>query len=147
MLKNKLLFFAIFFPKHLIEQWKRWTQILISCCSVVQSYPTLGDPMDCSTPGFPVLHHLPEFAQTHIHQIGDAIQPSHPLLPPSPPALSLFQHQGLFQWVRSLHQKRWIQILISWVLLLIFRKGMDMRKNSQCYECLVRRNWGFHGGI
>ena len=60
--------------------------------------------MDCSTPGFPVLHHLPKFAQTHVHWVGDAIQPSQPLLSPSPPALNLSQHQGLFQWVCSSHQ-------------------------------------------
>ena len=53
--------------------------------------------MDCSVPGFPVLRYLPEFAQTHVHRVIDAIQPSHPLSPPSPPALSLSQHQGLFQ--------------------------------------------------
>ena len=74
------------------------------CCSVAQSCPTLCDPMDCSTPGSPVLHHLPELALTHVHGVGDAIQPSHPLLSPSPPAFSLSQHQGLFQWVGSLHQ-------------------------------------------
>ena len=75
------------------------------CCpSVVQSYPTLCDPMDCSTPGFPVLCCLLEFAQTHVHRADDAIQPSHPLLSPSPPAFNLSQHQGLFQWVGSLHQ-------------------------------------------
>ena len=74
-----------------------------SCCSVSQSCPTLCDPVDCSTPGFPVLHHLPELAQTHIRWLGDAIQPSHPLSPPSP-AFSLSQHQGLFQWVGSSHQ-------------------------------------------
>ena len=62
------------------------------------------DPKDCSTPGFPVIHHLLELAQTHVHWVGDAIQPSHPLLPPSFPALNLFHHQGLFQWVGSLHQ-------------------------------------------
>ena len=61
--------------------------------SVTQSCPTLCDPMDCSMPGFPVLHCLPEFAQTHVHYVGDAIQPSHPLPPLSPPALSLLQHQ------------------------------------------------------
>jgi len=60
--------------------------------------------MDCSRPGFPVFHHLPEFAQTHVHRVGDAIQPSHPLLSPSPPALNLSQQQGLFQWVSSSHQ-------------------------------------------
>ena len=74
------------------------------CCSVTQSYPTLCDPMDCSMPGYPVLHHLPEFAPTHIHWVNDAIQPFHPLLPPSPPVLNLSQHQGIFQWVSSSHQ-------------------------------------------
>ena len=65
---------------------------------------TLCDPMDCSTPCFAVLHHLPELTQTHVQWLGDAIQPSHPLLSPSPPALSLSQHRGLFQWVSSSHQ-------------------------------------------
>ena len=60
--------------------------------------------MDCSTSGSPVLHHLLELDQTHAHQVGDAIQPSHPLPAPSPPAINLSQHQGLFQWVNSLHQ-------------------------------------------
>ena len=72
-------------------------------CSVTKSCPTLCDPMDSSTPGFPVLHYLPEFAQTHGHWVHDAIQPSHPLSPPSPPALNFSQHQGLFQWVSSSH--------------------------------------------
>ena len=61
-------------------------------------------PLDCSTPGFPVLHHLLEFAQTHVHWFIDAIQPSHPLSSPSPPAFNLSQWIGLFQWVGSLHQ-------------------------------------------
>ena len=60
--------------------------------------------MDCSTPDFPVLHHLPEFAQIHVHRISDAIQLSHPLSPASPPALNLSQHQDLFQRVGSSHQ-------------------------------------------
>ena len=60
--------------------------------------------MDCSTPGFPVHHQLPELAQTHVYQVGDAIYPSHPLSSPSPPAFNLSQHQGLFQGVSSLHQ-------------------------------------------
>ena len=60
--------------------------------------------MDCSTPDLPVYHQLPEFTQTHVHRVGDAIQPSHPLSSPSPPAFSLSQHQGLFQWFSSLHQ-------------------------------------------
>ena len=61
-------------------------------------------PVDCSTPGFPALHYLLQFAQTHVHLVGDAIQPSHPLSPPSLPAPNLSQHQGLFQWVSSLPQ-------------------------------------------
>ena len=66
------------------------------CCLVAWLCPTLCDPMDCSTPGFPVLHHLQELAQTHVHWFSDAIQPSHSLLSPSPPVLSLSQHQDLF---------------------------------------------------
>ena len=69
---------------------------------VTQSCLTLC--MNCSLPGFPVHHQLPEFTQTHVHRVGDAIQPSHPLLSPSPPTFNLSQHQGLFQWVSSSHQ-------------------------------------------
>ena len=65
--------------------------------SVAQSYPTLCNPMDCSMPGFPVHHQILELTQTHVRQVGDAIQPSHPLSPASPPACNLSQHQGLFQ--------------------------------------------------
>ena len=71
--------------------------------SVTQLCPTLCDPTDCSTPGLPVHHQLLECSQTHVHYVGDAIQPSHPLLSPSPPAFNLSQHQGLFKWVSSLH--------------------------------------------
>ena len=71
---------------------------------VVQSCLTLCNPMDCSTPGLPVHHQLPEFTQTHVHWVGDAIQPSHPLSSPSPPAFNLSQHQSLLQWVISSHQ-------------------------------------------
>ena len=73
-------------------------------CSVTQLCLTLFDPMDYSTPGFLVLPYLPEFAQTHVHWVGNAIWPSHHLSPPSPPVLNLSQHLGLFQWVSSLHQ-------------------------------------------
>ena len=69
--------------------------------SVAQSCPTLCDPMNCSTPGLPVHHQFLEFTQTHVHQVGDAIQPSHPLPSPSPPTPSPSQHQGIFQWVNS----------------------------------------------
>ena len=72
--------------------------------SVVQSLSRvrLFVTLDCSTPGLPVHHQLPEFTPTHVHRVGDAIQPSHPLSPPSPPAFNLSQHQGLFQWVSSM---------------------------------------------
>ena len=72
--------------------------ITLQFSSVAQLCLTLCDPMDCSMPG------LPEFTQTHVHWVGGAIQPSHPLSSPSPPAFNLSQHQGLFQWVSSLHQ-------------------------------------------
>ena len=71
---------------------------------VAQSCPTLCDPMNCIMPGFPVLHYLLEFAQIHVHWVADAIKASHPLLPSFPFAFNLSQHQGLFQWVGSLHQ-------------------------------------------
>ena len=72
--------------------------------SVTQLCPTLCDSMNRSMPGLPVHHQLPESTQTHFHWVGDAIQPSHPLSSPSPPALNLSQHQGLFKWVSSSHQ-------------------------------------------
>ena len=71
---------------------------------VAQSCPTFCDPMNCSMPGLPVHHQLPESTQTHVHRVSDAIQPSHPLSSLPPPALNLSQHQGLFQWVSSSHQ-------------------------------------------
>ena len=71
------------------------------CCSVTKSCPTVWDPMDYSTPGFHVLHHLPEFAQTHVLWVSAAIQPSHALPLSSPSAFNLTQHQGLSQWVRN----------------------------------------------
>ena len=81
-----------------------WCYISVQLSSVTQSCPTLCDPMNCSTPGLPVHHQLPEFTQTHVHWVGDAIQPSHPLSSPSPPALNLSQHQALFKRVSSSHQ-------------------------------------------
>ena len=72
--------------------------------SVTQSCLTLCEPMNHSTPGLPVHHHLPEFTQTHVHRVSDAIQPSHPLSSPSSPAPNPSQHQSLFQWVNSLHE-------------------------------------------
>ena len=81
---------------HLIEP--------ICGCSVTEMYLALCEPMDCSSSGLPVHHQLMAFAQTHVHWVCDAIQPSHPLSSPSPPAFNLFQHQGLFKWVSSSHQ-------------------------------------------
>ena len=78
-----------------------WATREIQFSSVAQSCPTLCDPMNHSTPGLPVHHHLPEFTQTHIHRVRDAIQPSHSRLSPSPPAPNSSQHQSLFQWVNS----------------------------------------------
>ena len=79
--------------------------VLVQFSSVAQSCPTLCDSMNRSTPGLPVHHQLLEFTQTHAHRVGDAIQPSHPLSSPSPPALNPSQHQGLFQWVNF--RMRW----------------------------------------
>ena len=78
--------------------------ISVQYSSVTQLCPTLGNPMNRSTPGFPVHHHLLEFTQTHIHRVGDAIQPSHPLLSPFPPAPNPSQHHSLFQRVNSSHE-------------------------------------------
>ena len=79
--------------------------------SVAQLCPTLCDPMNHSTPGLRVHHQLPESTQTHVHWVGDAIQPSHPLSSPSSPAVKLSQHQGLFKWVSSSHQFSSVQSL------------------------------------
>ena len=99
------------------------------CYSVAESCPTFCDLMDCSTPGFPVLHHLPEFAQTHVPWVGDAIQPSCPLSPPSPPVFSLSQHQGLFQWVSSSHQVARVLELQLWHRSFRWRFGIDFLYN------------------
>ena len=87
--------------------------MLSSVQSITQSCPTLCGPMDCSMPSFPVHHQHPEPAQTHVHRVGDVIPPSHPLSSPSSLTFNLFQHQGLFQQVNSLHQ-------VAKVLSLIF---------------------------
>ena len=126
------------------------------CCGGVflatKLCPTLCNPTDCNTPGFLVLHHLPELVQSHVHWVSDAIQSSLPLLPPSPPALNLSQHQGLFQWVGSSHQVGKVlelQLLHqsnpchSWkgVLCIIkcmtdgHRKAMTLKQVSQWANC------------
>ena len=84
---------------------QKLTQHCKATCSVTKSCPPLYNPKDCSTLGFPALHYLPEFAETHVHWVGEAIQPSYPLSSPSPPAFSLSQHQGLFH--ESVLHIRW----------------------------------------
>ena len=81
--------------------------------SVTQSYPTFCDFMDCNMPGFPVHHQLLELAQTHVHRVGNVMQPFHPLSSPSPSAFSLSQDQGLFKWVSSSH---WVAKVLEFPL-------------------------------
>ena len=104
---NTVSCFSIFLKYFIIGVYLLYNVVLSFCftrvwisyqfSSVTQSCPTLCDPMDCSTPGLPVHHQLPEFTQTHVHWVSDAIQPSHTLSSPSPPTFNLSQHQGLFQ--------------------------------------------------
>ena len=86
------------------ELFLLFSPLEVQFSSGAQSCPNLCDPVDCSTPALPVYYQLPEFTQTHVHRVSDAIQPSHPLSSPSPPALNLSQDQGLFEWVSSSHQ-------------------------------------------
>ena len=105
-----VLFLDVGFTLSLWKFFKSYVKICacfcmwVCCCWVAQSRPAFCNPMDYSTPGFPVLHRFLAFAPTYVHWVNDAIQPPHPLLPSSPFAFSLSQHQGLFQWVSSLHQ-------------------------------------------
>ena len=85
------------------SSWLSGGPCCCSCFPVPKLCPVLCNPIDCSTPGFPVHHYLPEFVQTHVCGVGDAIKSSHPLSPPSP-ALNLSRHRGLLQWVGSLYQ-------------------------------------------
>ena len=103
--KKKL--YAVWFPLHNILEKCKLTYThgkSVQLSSVTQLCPTLCDPMNRSKPGLPVHHQLPEFTQTHVHWVGDAIQPSHPLSSHFPPALNLSQHQGIFKWISSSHQ-------------------------------------------
>ena len=95
-------------------------------CSVAKSCPAFCDPVDYSTPSFPVLHHPPEFAQTQVHWVSDAIQLFHLLSSPSPPAFNLFQHQGLCQCVSSSHQ---------------VAKVLELQLQHQSFQWLFRVNF------
>ena len=109
--------------------------------------PTLCDPMDCSTPCFLVLPHLPELAQIHVHWVSDAIQPSHPLSYPSSPAFNLSQHQGLFQWGDSSHlvAKGWKLPLQHQSFRWIIRVGFfnEFIPNSGLPTCQLIPSWFF----
>ena len=104
--------------------WKSWRPNRRLLFSVGQSCPTLCNPTDCSMPGFPGLHCLPESAQTHVHWVSDAIQPFHPLSSPSPPDFNLSQHQGLFQWVNSSQQvAKVLELQLQHQVLAVSIKG------------------------
>ena len=117
-----------------------------SVSSTAQSCLTVDDPMDCSTPGLPVHHQLPEFTQTHVHWVDDAIQPSHPLSTPSPPTFTLSQHQGLLKWVSSLHQVAKVlefQIqhkLFQWIFRTIFIRmdWLDLLQHHSSKASILR---------
>ena len=106
-------YFSVILLENIIAQYFSSIQLLLR-------------PMDCSTPGFPVLHQLPELAQTHVYQVGDAIQPSHPLSFPSPPAFNLFQHQGLFQQVSYSYQ---------------VAKELEVQLQHQSFQWIFRIDW------
>ena len=99
---------------------------------------TLCDPMNCSTAGLPVYHQLPEFTQTHVHWVGGAIQPSHPLSSPSPPAPNPSQHQGLFQWVNSSHEVAKV-LEAEWVWIGL--GGWDGWKWTDFSKLHVQNKW------
>ena len=127
--------------------------------SVAQSCPTLCNPMYCSTPGLPVHHQLLEFTQTHVHRVGDAIQPSHPLSSPSPPALNLSQHRGLYKWVSSSHQSKYwsfsfnispsnehsglISFRMDWLDLFAFQGTLKSLLQYQSWKALILRYSAF----
>ena len=96
--------FASASPKFPLHSSSIPSPLAVQFSSVAQSCLTLWDPIDCSTPGFPVHHQLPDLAQTQVHWVDDAIQLSHPLSSPSVPVFNLSQHQGLFKWISSSHQ-------------------------------------------
>ena len=116
--------------------FRRWRK---PCWCSVAVYLTLCDPVDCSTPGFSVLYRFLEFAQTHVHCVNDAIQPSHLLSLPSPPALSFSQHQGLSQWVSYLHQSGLISFRIDWFDLLEVQR--TLKSLLQCHNSRVWILW------
>ena len=112
------------------RSFKALPKAKFSSVQSVQLCPTLCDPMDCSTPGFPDHHQLPELPQTHVNWVGDTIQPSHPLSPPSPPAFNLSHHQDLFQWVSSSHQ---------------VAKLLEIQLQHQSFQWICRTDFLYNG--
>ena len=124
----------------LSSMWNLSSSVQFS--SVAQSYPNLCNPMNCSTPGLPVHHQLLmsiEFTQTHVHRVGDAIQPSHPLSSPSPPAPHPSQHQSLFQWVNSSHEVAKVLKFQSFnfmaAITICSDFGAPQNKVWHCFHC------------
>ena len=130
LVRGACMLLCIFFHIYLARLWQLSQHSPMipsqSVSSVTQSRLTLCKPMDLSTPGFPVHYQLLEFTQIHVHWVGDAIQPSHPLLSPSPPAFNVSQYQGLFQWVSSLHQ---------------VAKVLEFQLQHQSFQWILRNNF------
>ena len=136
---SKLLTSVLSSPKHFnVHTITPITYLFICCCSVAKSCPTATPwAVACQA----VLHHLPEFAQTHVPWVGDVIQPSHPLSSPSPPALNLSQHQGLFQWVGcSCQVAKVLGLLFFWIKMLHAIKCTDL-KWTVMVNFVCQLNW------
>ena len=125
----------------LLLRWEQTVAILleekipyesVQFSSATQSCLTLCDPMDCSTPSLPVHHRLPELTQAHVHWISDAIESSHPVTSPSPPAFNLSHHQGLFQWVNSSHQ---------------VAKVLELQFQHQSFQWIFRHDFLYDGQV
>ena len=136
-----------------MKPWRRLEKEFFArggCCSVAESCLTLRDPMDCSMPGFPVLHHLPKFVQPHVHWVSDAMQPSHPLSSPSPPAFHLAQHQSqvAIRWpkywslasasVHPVNIQGWFPLGLTGGRDVSFIMIGRMAKNGRCIEGEMR---------
>ena len=124
------------FEWHWIEKWDFEHPIHqpFWCCSIAKWFPPLCDPMDCSTSGSSVLHSLPEFVQTHVHWVSDAIQPSHPLPPPFPFAFNLSQRQGLFPWVHIRSLYNFVKFTILSGLLFVGLVNTVYICQGHCHE-------------